>query len=230
MGTAGFYMLNGVIFFQSAGACITYMIVVGDTIPVILDILGFEVERRWIIFTSSLVFILPLLFYRSIGSLAKVSIVSVMCLPPILVVVAIRVFNYAPDHKRSYDFIGNNVFPAIGVMAFAMLSTQTAFLNFTTMAKPTRRHWGQATGIAVSLSWVISFFFAIIGFIAFGEDVQPNIFNSFPLTDELINYGRGLLGFSMFLTFPQAVSFACVFFSLSVSCTNPWTETNIVLT
>ncbi|KAG0051525.1 hypothetical protein BGZ83_003605 [Gryganskiella cystojenkinii] len=204
MGTSGFYMLNGVIFFQTAGACITYMIVVGDTIPVILDILGFEVSRQWVIFLSSLIFILPLLFYRSIGSLAKVSIVSVMCLPPILFVVAIRIFHYAPDHKRSYAFVGNNVFPAIGVMAFAMLSAQTAFLNFTTMAKPTRKHWAQATGIAVSMSWLISFVFAIIGFIAFGEDVQPNIFNSFPLTDELINYGRGLLGFSMFLTFPQA--------------------------
>lgn len=74
------------------------------------------------------------------------------------------------------------------------------------MAEPTRKAWGQATGIAVSLSWLISFVFAIIGFMSFGEDVQPNIFNSFPLTDGLINFGRGLLGFSMFLTFPQAVS------------------------
>ncbi|KAF9905819.1 hypothetical protein EC991_001295 [Linnemannia zychae] len=204
MGRFGFYLLNSVIFFQSAGACITYMIVVGDTIPVILDIMGFWASRRWIILISSLLFILPLLFYRSIGSLAKVSMISVMTLPPILFAVAVRGMYYAPEHKRSYDFVGDNVFPAIGVMAFAMLSTQTAFLNFTTMAQPTRKAWGQATGIAVSLSWLISFVFAIIGFMSFGEDVQPNIFNSFPLTDGLINFGRGLLGFSMFLTFPQA--------------------------
>ncbi|KAG0310093.1 hypothetical protein BGZ97_012806 [Linnemannia gamsii] len=204
MGRFGFYLLNSVIFFQSAGACITYMIVVGDTIPIILDILGFAVSRRWVILVSSLLFILPLLFYRSIGSLAKVSMISVMTLPPILFAVAVRGMYYAPEHKRSYDFVGDNVFPAIGVMAFAMLSTQTAFLNFTTMAEPTRKAWGQATGIAVSLSWLISFVFAIIGFMSFGEDVQPNIFNSFPLTDGLINFGRGLLGFSMFLTFPQA--------------------------
>ncbi|KAF9355193.1 hypothetical protein BGX26_006873 [Mortierella sp. AD094] len=204
MGTFGNYLLNGVIFFQSAGACITCMIVVGDTIPVIIDLFGFEASRRWTIFVSSLVFILPLLFYKSIGSLAKVSIISVMTLPPILLVVAIRGFYYAPDHKRSYAFVGENVFPAIGVMAFAMLSTQTAFLNFTTMVQPTRKAWAQATGIAVSLSWLISFVFAVFGFVAFGFDVEANIFNSFPLTDGLINVGRGLLGFSMFLTFPQA--------------------------
>jgi sodium-coupled neutral amino acid transporter 11 len=57
MGRFGFYLLNSVIFFQSAGACITYMIVVGDTIPIILDILGFAVSRRWVILVSSLLFV-----------------------------------------------------------------------------------------------------------------------------------------------------------------------------
>lgn len=47
-----------------------------------------------------------------------------MTLPPILFAVAVRGMYYAPEHKRSYDFVGDNVFPAIGVMAFAMLSTQ----------------------------------------------------------------------------------------------------------
>ncbi|KAF9979897.1 hypothetical protein BGZ75_009109 [Mortierella antarctica] len=204
MGPFGFYLLNGMIFFQTAGACITYMIVIGDTIPIVLSILGWETSRQWVIFLSSIAFILPLLFYRSIGSLARVSMISVMTLPLILFAVAVRGFEYAPEHRRSYDFVGDNVFPAIGVMAFAMLSAQTAFLNFATLAQPTKKAWAQATGIAVSLSWMISFVFAIIGFIAFGEDVEPNIFNSFPLTDGLINAGRGLLGFSMFLTFPQA--------------------------
>ncbi|KAF9333847.1 hypothetical protein BG006_003051 [Podila minutissima] len=204
MGATGFYLLNSVVFFQTAGAAITYLIVIGDTIPVILGLLGFPIARRWVIFVCSLAFVLPLLFFRSIGSLARVSIISVMTLPPILFAVAFSGFQYAPDHKRSFDFVGDNVFPAIGVMAFAMLSTQTAFMNYQTLANPSKRAWAQATGIAVSLSWAISFVFAIIGFISFGEDVMPNIFNSFPLTDELINYGRGLLGFSMFLTFPQA--------------------------
>jgi sodium-coupled neutral amino acid transporter 11 len=51
---------------------------------------------------------------------------------------------------------------------------------------------------------VTSFIFAIIGFVAFGYDVKANIFNSFPLTDVYVNIGRGLLGVSMFWTFPQA--------------------------
>ncbi|KAI7832698.1 transmembrane amino acid transporter protein-domain-containing protein [Gamsiella multidivaricata] len=204
MGSFGVYLLSSVLFFQAVGACITYMIVIGDTIPVVLEIVGINATRQWTIFVSSLIFILPLLFYRSVGSLAKASIVSVATLPPILLVVAIRGFHYAPEHKRSYEFVGDNVFPAIGVMAFAMLSTQTAFLNFTTMKQPTRKAWAHATIIAVFLSWLVSFAFAIFGFIAFGVDVKANIFNSFPLTDGLINFGRGLLGFSMFLTFPQA--------------------------
>ncbi|KAF9434811.1 hypothetical protein BGZ76_007380 [Entomortierella beljakovae] len=204
MGTFGNYLLNGVIFFQSIGACITYMIVVGDTIPILLGILGWETDRQWTIFISSLIFILPLLFYKSLGSLSRSSIISVMTLPFIVAIVAIRGIHYAPEHKRSYEFVGDNVFPAIGVMAFAMMSTQTAFSNFTSMIQPTRKAWAQASGIAVSLSWIVSFVFAAIGFIAFGFDVEANIFNSFPITDFTVNIGRGLLGFSMFLTFPQA--------------------------
>ncbi|KAF9346282.1 hypothetical protein BGX34_004066, partial [Mortierella sp. NVP85] len=197
MGTFGLHLINAALFLQTAGVCITYLIVVGDTIPVVLEmVLGTPVSRQWTILISTLIFVLPLLFYRSIGSLATVSIVSVATLPPILLVVAVRGFHYAPEHKRSYGFVGDNVFPAVGIMAFAMLSAQTAFLNFQTMKQPTRRAWGEATSIAVFLSWLVSFSFAVFGFVAFGFDAKANIFNSFPLTDGWINVGRALLGFS----------------------------------
>jgi sodium-coupled neutral amino acid transporter 11 len=45
-----------------------------------------------------------------------------MTLPPILLIVAIRGIYYYPDHQRSYQFVGEDVFPAIGIMAFAMSS------------------------------------------------------------------------------------------------------------
>ncbi|KAF9974050.1 hypothetical protein BGZ73_002669 [Actinomortierella ambigua] len=196
MGRFGFYLLNIMIFLLTAGACITYMVVIGDTIPVVLSLFGITPERRTVI--------LPLLFFRSIGSLARVSIVSVMLLPPVLLVVAIRGLHYAPEHDHQLTFVGSNVFPAIGVMAFALMSTQTAFMNFMTLKRPTRARWATATGTAVFASWLISFVFALIGYLCFGNDVQPNIFNSFPSQDTWINVGRGLLGFSMFLTYPQA--------------------------
>ncbi|KAG0227840.1 hypothetical protein BGW41_003655 [Actinomortierella wolfii] len=204
MGRFGFYLLNIMVFLLTAGACITYMVVIGDTIPVILTLVGITAGRSVVIFWSSLLFILPLLFFRSIGSLARASMVSVMLLPPILLVVAIRGMHYAPEHDHELTFVGDNVFPAIGVMAFALLSTQTAFMNFMTLKRPTRARWATATGAAVFGSWGISFVFALIGYLCFGNDVQPNIFNSFPPQDTLINIGRGLLGFSMFLTYPQA--------------------------
>ncbi|KAG0198986.1 hypothetical protein BGX31_004411, partial [Mortierella sp. GBA43] len=205
MGTVGIHLLNAAIFFQTFGCCITYLIVVGDTIPIALEtILHTPVSREWTIFISTFIFVLPLLFYRSIASLAKSSIISVATLPPILLVVAVRGFHYAPEHQRSYAFVGDNVFPAIGVMSFALLCSQTAFLNFESMKQPTRKAWGQATSIAVFWSWLVSFAFAIFGFVAFGVDVKANIFNSFPVKDNLINVGRLLLGFSMYLTYPQA--------------------------
>ncbi|KAF9159052.1 hypothetical protein DFQ26_006958 [Actinomortierella ambigua] len=162
MGRFGFYLLNNMVFLLTGGACITYLVVIGDTIPVVLSLFGVTAERP------------------------------------------IRGLHYAPEHDHELTFVGNNVFPAIGVMAFALMSTQNAFMNFMTLKRPTRARWATTTGTAVFASWLISFVFALIGFLCFGADVQPNIFNSFPPQDTLINVGRGLLGFSMFLTYPQA--------------------------
>lgn len=63
MGATGFYLLNSVVFFQTAGAAITYLIVIGDTIPVILGLLGFPIARQWVIFFSSLAFVSIVLSY-----------------------------------------------------------------------------------------------------------------------------------------------------------------------
>lgn len=57
MGATGFYLLNSVVFFQTAGAAITYLIVIGDTIPVILALIGFPIARQWVIFVTSLTFV-----------------------------------------------------------------------------------------------------------------------------------------------------------------------------
>jgi sodium-coupled neutral amino acid transporter 11 len=57
MGITGNYLLNFMIFLQTAGAAITYLIVIGDTIPVLIGLFGFEVNREWAIFFSSLIFV-----------------------------------------------------------------------------------------------------------------------------------------------------------------------------
>jgi len=57
---------------------------------------------------------------------------SIACIPVILATMIARGFfgpRYSDNYDVEYTLVGPNVFPAIGVMAFAFLSHHTAFLK-----------------------------------------------------------------------------------------------------
>jgi sodium-coupled neutral amino acid transporter 11 len=62
--------------------------------------------------------------------------------------------------------------------------------------------WSYAITVAAIISYLTSMTFAVIGYLSFGKDVQPNLFLNFPDDDALINVGRLALGISMVLTVP----------------------------
>ncbi len=90
-------------------------------------------------------------------------------------------------------------------MAFAFVSNQTAFLNYIELKNRNIKRWAVSTFIAITASLVISLTFAIIGYIALGENVKDNILKSFPETDPYINFAGFILAISMFFTFPMQV-------------------------
>src|SRR5690606_4933024 len=108
---------------------------------------------------------------------------SVLCLPFIIGSVAIRAPYYTGDEKVEFVFVGDNVFPAIGVMAFAFMSTHTSFMNYLSLRDQSNKGWALTTTLAVSMSLTVSLTFAIIGYVSFGDKIGPNIFNNFPDDD-----------------------------------------------
>lgn len=139
---------------------------------------------------------------RSIGSLAKWSIISVLCLPIILLTIIIRAPAYAPEEGVQFEWVGNDVWSALGIMAFAFTCHQVAFNNFLTLEDQTTSSWRHTTILSTGMSWVISMTFAIIGYICFGSDVKSNLFMNFATDDPIVNIGRFALGISMILTIP----------------------------
>lgn len=141
-------------------------------------------------------------FPRSIGALAGWSIISVLLLPVILFTIIIRAPLYTAGHRVPLNWVGPNFFPAVGIMAFAFVCTQIAFMNYLTLRDQRSRTWGWASAIANGIAWTISMAFAVVGYLNFGEDVMPNLFLNFPQDDVVINVGRFCLGLSMVLTIP----------------------------
>lgn len=146
--------------------------------------------------------IFPLNLSRSIGALARWSIVSVLCLPIILLTLLIRAPVYSPSHTAEITWVGPDIFGSVAIMAFGFACSQVAFNNFLALKQQTSRMWAYAVTISAIISYIMSMSFAIIGYLSFGKDVQPNLFLNFPADDAVINVGRFALGISMILTVP----------------------------
>ncbi|KAG0174469.1 hypothetical protein DFQ28_006461 [Apophysomyces sp. BC1034] len=206
MGRPGYHFLNFMIFVQAAGSCVSYFILVGDTIPVLLELYfpQYPIHRSITVSAIAIIFVLPLNTARSIGSLARWSIVSVLCLPVILLTLLIRAPTYAPEHTAPIGWQTTDMFGAVGIMAFSFACSQVSFNNYLSLRDQSSRGWAIAISIAGVLSWSLSMLFAILGYLSFGTDVQSNLFLNFAPDDAIANIGRLTLGISMILTIPMA--------------------------
>ncbi|ORZ18039.1 transmembrane amino acid transporter protein-domain-containing protein [Absidia repens] len=208
MGQFGFYMLNFMLFIQSAGSCISYFILVADTLPVLLSIyvpqypiLG---DRQLMTILISVILIFPLNLFRSIGALARWSAFAVFLLPIMVLTVLIRAPSYAGQHDAPLLAIGRDPVAATGIMSFAFVCSQVAFSNYLSQRNQSLSAWSKTSAFSTLLSWVISISFAVVGYLSFGVDADANIFSNFPVDDHVINIGRLALGVSMILTVPMA--------------------------
>ncbi|KAI9487551.1 MAG: transmembrane amino acid transporter protein-domain-containing protein [Benjaminiella poitrasii] len=206
-GRSGYYFLNFLILVQASGACVSYFILIGDTIPVLLQLYFPQyksmTERSFVISFIAIFFVFPLNLSRSIGAVARWSILSVLCLPLILVTLLVRAPAYAKSHEAPLEWKGPDIFGALGILAFAFACSHVCFSVFLSLKEQTVKSWSITTTLASIMSWFVSISFALIGYLSFGKDVQPNLFLNFPDDDLMVNIGRFALGFSMILTIPM---------------------------
>ncbi|KAI8089001.1 transmembrane amino acid transporter protein-domain-containing protein [Halteromyces radiatus] len=207
MGSFGFYMLNFMLFIQSAGSCVSYFILVADTLPILFSlyipqypILG---DRQLMTILISVLLIFPLNLFRSIGALARWSAFAVFLLPIMVLTVMIRAPLYAGQHDAPLLMLGRDPVAATGIMAFSFVCSQVVFSNYLSQRNQSLSAWAKTSSLSTFFSWTISISFAIIGYLSFGVDADANIFSNFPIDDPIINIGRLTLGISMILTVPM---------------------------
>ncbi|KAI8979175.1 transmembrane amino acid transporter protein-domain-containing protein [Mycotypha africana] len=206
-GRSGYYFLNALIILQAGGSCVSYYILLGDTIPVLLQLYFPQyprmTDRSLVISLIAIFFILPLNLSRSVGSVARWSILSVLCLPLIVLTLLIRAPAYSKSHEAPLSWQGPDLFGALGILAFAFACSHVCFNVFLSLKDQRIKSWTITTTFASVMSWIASISFAVVGYISFGQDVQANLFLNFPNNDNIVNVGRFALGFSMILTVPM---------------------------
>ncbi|ORY94548.1 transmembrane amino acid transporter protein-domain-containing protein [Syncephalastrum racemosum] len=208
LGRPGYHFLNIMLLVQAAGVSVSYFILMGDTLPVLLALYFPQYtilhDRTTIMILLSTFLVFPLNLSRSIGALARWSIVSVLCLPVIILTILIRAPAYIPkDYHIPLTLFGPEVFSAVGIMAFAFACSHVGFNNYLSQKNQSSRAWCLTTATATVMSWTVSMVFGLVGYLCFGDKVQPNLFLNFAPNDAVINIGRFALGFSMILSIPM---------------------------
>ncbi|KAI8149337.1 transmembrane amino acid transporter protein-domain-containing protein [Fennellomyces sp. T-0311] len=206
LGRPGFYFLNIVLLVQSVGIVISYFILMGDTIPVLINLYfpDHNLSRELIVCLISAFIVFPLNLPRSIGALARWSVISVLCIPIIILVILIRAPVYIPDdYVLPITWTGPDMLGALGIIAFAFACPHVAFNNYLSQRNQSSQAWYMTTVTATTMSWTVTMVFALVGYLPFGDKVQSNLFLNFAPDDGIINIGRFALGFSMILTIPM---------------------------
>ncbi|KAJ2029611.1 hypothetical protein IWW57_001627 [Coemansia sp. S610] len=206
LGRSGYYLLSFALSVNSIGSCISYLIIVGDIVTSLAQtVFGFNffTTRQAVIVVAAVGFTLPLLFFRTLEPLVRPSALSVLCLPVIVLIVAIRGPTYALPEPVPTPVFGPSILPAFGVIAFAYSCTQTCFQNYQTLQDRTLAAWSKATSFATATAAVIYLAFSIISYKSFGLGTQPNLLNNFDNDDVLANVARVLLAFTLTLTYPM---------------------------
>ncbi|KAI8067833.1 transmembrane amino acid transporter protein-domain-containing protein [Gongronella butleri] len=208
MGSFGFYLLNLMLFIQSAGSCVSYFLLIADTMPVLTQLYlpQFPLlhHRQTLTFLIAVILVYPLNLFRSIGALARWSAFSVLLLPVMVLTVLIRAPLSIGQHETPFFKQGTDPLAAIGIMSFAFVCSQVAFSNYLSQKDQTMRAWLGTSYLSSAISWIVSISFAIVGYVSFGVDANANLFSNFPADDPIINIGRFALALSMVLTVPMA--------------------------
>ncbi|KAJ2742714.1 hypothetical protein GGI20_004278 [Coemansia sp. BCRC 34301] len=207
LGTLGYQALSTSVIVSLVGVVTTYLVIMGDIASSLRQ--TYLPAQEWLTRSAAIaiiayVFVLPLLFFRHSGPLAKYSVVSVVALPVILLIVAIRAPAYASSTTTN-DYplvVGPHVFRALGVLSFSYCSAHAAFQNFLGLRERTIRNWMRATTVATWVAIALCCAFAVVGLASFGSRAQANIFLNFPPTDPYINIARVLFCMTLVLTFP----------------------------
>ncbi|KAJ1808580.1 hypothetical protein LPJ77_002253 [Coemansia sp. RSA 2523] len=203
LGNFGYHLLNYSMIIDMVGTVILYLMIIGDMVTALANIyLPITSSRTSVIMVVSLVVILPLLFFRNTGPLARLSVVSILCLPYIILAVALRAPQYSGKINVELSIFGPRILPAMGVLAFTYSSCHAAFPNYLGLKNRSVKAWVQASSFATAGATTISTAFAITGYLSFGSNSKANILENFPDSDNFINLGRLLFAISLIFTTP----------------------------
>ncbi|KAF9326340.1 hypothetical protein BG006_010210 [Podila minutissima] len=221
-GKPGLIAISMFQFVFAFGAMCAYTVIVGDTLPHVLQalipgietwpVLGMVARRSFVITFCTVLISFPLSLYRDISKLAKTSAIAMLALVVIIIAVVIEgpraPMEIRGDPDAVWTFARPGFFQSIGVISFAFVCHHNSFLIFGALQKPTMNRVKMVTHMSMAVSLLACLILALSGFLAFSDKTQGNILNNFPSDNFIINIARFCFGVNMFTTLPLE-NFVC---------------------
>ncbi|KAJ5081985.1 Vacuolar amino acid transporter 2 [Penicillium argentinense] len=220
-GKSGLIAISVAQWAFAFGGMIAFCIIVGDTIPHVLEalfpalrdipFLWLLTDRRAVIVLFVLGVSYPLSLYRDIAKLAKASALALVSMTVIVVAVITQGFRVPSESRgeiKSHLVINSGLFQAVGVISFAFVCHHNSLLIYGSLKRPTLDRFATVTHYSTGVSLIMCLAMGIAGFLSFGSKTQGNVLNNFPLDNILVNIARFCFGLNMLTTLPLE-AFVC---------------------
>ncbi len=205
LGKRGYYAALTSMFLFAFGAQVAYLIIIGDTIPVLAG--G---NREVVIGMVGLFVVLPLSMLEDMTNLSYTSLAAIAFdLTIILIVISV-----APDaakrqgispslEDRTLRLFSPRLFAGIGTLSFAFVCMHNSFIVYRSLKERSEGNWNRVAYSSVSFCLVIAMSFGLSGYLSFGDHIKGDILNNFQLQRASIDIARALLATCMIFVYPM---------------------------
>jgi len=204
-------LINVAIAVKCFGVGISYLIIIGDLMPEIVEGFGwnphtvgiFADRRFWI--TLGMLVVGPLSFLRKLNSLRYTSVIALSAVVYLIVVV---VWGFYSERQGviahgvvwwRWNPIG--LLRVLPVFVFAFTCHQNIFAVYNELKQNTQPRLNQVIQIAIGVAGVVYMVLGVYGYLTFGPNVLPNIIMMYR-TGLVVLLGQELLVILQLFSFP----------------------------
>jgi sodium-coupled neutral amino acid transporter 11 len=210
---AGFNFILFNMFVIAYGAMVSYLMVVRDSFSLLLKIDPEDSFKQNIVLLAvSLTIQLPLSCLRDMADLDKTSRLAVLidCLLVGIVAFSTPWKSNLEERGGLFSLLTSDIvhvksiFVGLGVLSFAFECQESAFLVAGSLQNPTLKRWSRVTMSAASICAALAALCGVTGYVGYFDQTEGNILNNLNPMNLSGKLAHGLLGATMFATYPLA--------------------------
>lgn len=208
MGRAGWYWLNLAIFANNTGACLSYMIVIGDIVPNLLTEMGMPTDRSVVLALATVLIIFPLAAQRDISALEHASGLAILIYFAFATAMFTLFLGSDAEHLDPPPALvksdPSGYIRAAPLTVFSYTCMPAIFPIYQELSDPTPARMAKLTTLGIGFACVVYVITGYGGYSFFGEDTRGDVLlNLATLEGAAFKWLRLAIGVSICLTYPM---------------------------